>query len=129
MGLGFAASINTARELLIEQQSFWVGFDAYLLAGELAKAFNLPQKAGLLVQQVAENSPGKALGLKAGSIPVQIGNDTFLIGGDIVLSIQDVPVMPTQEDICTIRNVVGGFTPKSRIHVTVLREGKVLNLP
>jgi S1-C subfamily serine protease len=128
-GLGFAASINTARELLLEKRSFWVGFDAFLLAGELAKAFNVPQKAGLLVQRVAEGSPGKALGLRAGNVPVQIGKETFLIGGDVVLSIQGVPVIPTEEDICTIRNVVGGFTAKSEIQVTVLREGKVIELP
>jgi S1-C subfamily serine protease len=128
-GLGFAASINTAKELLLEKQSFWIGFDAYLLAGELAKAFNLPQNAGLLVQRVAEASPGEALGLKAGSIPVQMGQDTFLIGGDVVLSVQGVPVMHTEEDICTIRNVVGGFTAESQIHVTVLREGRVVKLP
>jgi S1-C subfamily serine protease len=128
-GLGFAASINTAKELLLEKRSFWVGFDAFLLAGELAKAFNVPQKAGLLVQRVAEGSPGKALGLRAGNVPVQIGKETFLIGGDVVLSIQGVPVVPTEEDICTIRNVVGGFTAKSEIQVTVLREGKVIELP
>jgi S1-C subfamily serine protease len=128
-GLGFATSINTAKELLLERQSFWVGFDAYLLADELAKAFNLPQKAGLLVQHVAEGSPGQDLGLRAGSIPIQMGKDTFLIGGDVVLSIQAVPVMYTEEDICTIRNVVGGFTAKSQIHVTVLREGKIVSLP
>jgi len=128
-GLGFAASINTARALLLDQQSFWVGFDAYLLAGEMAKAFNLPQNAGLLVQHVAEDSPGEALGLRAGSIPVQMGKDTFLIGGDVVLSIQDVPVMHTEEDICSIRNVVGGFSAESQIQVTVLREGRIVRLP
>ena len=128
-GLGFAASINTAKELLLEKQSFWIGFDAFLLAGELAKAFNVPQKAGLLVQHVAEGSPGKALGLRAGRIPVHIGTDTFMIGGDVVLSIQGVPVVPTEEDICTIRNVVGGFTAKSEIKVTVFREGKIVQLP
>lgn len=128
-GLGFAASINTAKDLLMEQKSFWVGFDAFLLAGELAIAFNVPQKAGLLVQHVAEASPAKALGLRAGNIPVQIGKEKFMIGGDVVLAIQGVPVVPTEEDICTIRNVIGGFTAKSEIQVTVLRKGKVIKLP
>ena len=128
-GLGFAASINTAKAMLIDRRSFWVGFDAFFLAGELAKAFNLPQDAGLLVQNVARNSPGESLGLKGGHITAQIGGDKFLIGGDVILTIQDVPVMESKEDFCTIQNVVGGFTKESIIRVKVLRDGKIVQLP
>ncbi len=128
MGLGFAVSINTARQLLLENQSFWIGFDAFLLYGDLAKSFNLPQEAGLLVQTVAQNSPGADLGLKPGTIPVQIGDDSFLIGGDIVLTVQGFPVTYSVDDVCAIQDTIGGFTKDSRIDLTVLREGKIIHL-
>jgi serine protease Do len=128
VGLGFAVSINTAKELLLNKKSFWIGFNAYLLSGDLAKAFNLPQDAGLLIQHVAENSPGDLMGLKAGNIPVQIGNSSFLIGGDIVLMIQGFPVTYSIDEACAIQDVIGGFTPETVIELTILREGKVMTL-
>jgi len=127
-GLGFAVSINTAKGLLLNQKSFWIGFDGYLLYGDMAKAFNLPQDAGLLVQNVADNSPGHKLGLQAGNIPIKTGNETFIIGGDIVLSIQGFPVTYSVDDVCAIQDVIGGFTDKTNIELTVLREGKVITL-
>jgi S1-C subfamily serine protease len=128
MGLGFAVSINTAKELLLEQKTFWIGFDAYLLAGPLAQAFNVPQDAGLLIQNVAENSPGYALGLKGGSISSQIGNDKVVIGGDIILAIQGFPVTQSVDDACAIQDVIGGFTSETEIELTVLRDGKIMTL-
>ena len=127
-GLGFAVAINTARELLLDREAYWIGFDAHLLTGDLAKAFNLPQKAGLLVQHVAANSPGAELGLKSGSIPVTIGKKEFLIGGDVVLEIQSIPVSRTVEEICTLKNVVGGFSREKEIRITVLRDGEIVHL-
>jgi len=128
VGLGFAVSINTARDLLLEQKTFWIGFDAYMLSGPMAKAFNVPQDAGLLVQNVAANSPGDALGLQAGNIPVQVGDETFKVGGDIVLSIQDFPVAHNAGDACAIQDVVGGFTSVTEIRLKVLRNGEIIDL-
>jgi serine protease Do len=128
MGLGFAVSINTAKELLLEEKSFWIGFNAYLLTGPLAKAFNVPQEAGMLIQKVAENSPGQKLGLIAGSIPTQIGNDKILIGGDIILTIQGIPVTPSVDDACAIQDVIGGFTSDTEIELKILRAGEIVTL-
>jgi S1-C subfamily serine protease len=127
-GLGFAVAINTARELLLDREAYWIGFDAHLLTGDLAKAFNLPQDAGLLVQHVAAGSPGARLGLQPGSIPVTIGNEELLIGGDVVLQIQSIPVSAKAEEICVLQNVVGGFSREKEIRVTVFRKGEVVHL-
>jgi serine protease Do len=128
MGLGFAVSINTAKELLLEEKSFWIGFNAYLLTGPLAQAFNVPQEAGMLIQKVADNSPGQMLGLREGSIPAQIGNDKIVIGGDIVLTIQGFSVTPSVDEACTIQDVIGGFTSETEIELKVLRAGEIITL-
>src|SRR5438309_13678 len=52
-GLGFVVSSNMARKLLLEQRSFWSGTAGFVVSGELAKVFNLPQPVGLLVQRIA----------------------------------------------------------------------------
>jgi S1-C subfamily serine protease len=67
-GLGFAATSNIARRLLLDEPSVWSGLDGYLLIGEAARAFNLPVgfEAGLLVQRVALGSPADQLGVRGG---------------------------------------------------------------
>src|SRR5215470_12751700 len=55
-GLAFAATSNTARRFLLEQKSFWTGIEGRRVDGNLARALNLPQLAGVLVQRVAEGS-------------------------------------------------------------------------
>ena len=127
-GLGFAVSINTARELLLNKESVWTGLEAYLLHGPLARALNVPQEAGLLVQRVAEDSPSQKLGLKPGMIPVQIGDNQLLIGGDIVLEMQGIQVSADVEKTCQIRERVKRPNRERSLDMKVLRGGKIVNL-
>jgi serine protease Do len=60
-GLAFAATSNTARRILLEQKPFWTGIEGLVVDGNLARALNLTQPAGMLVQRVAEDRlPGAA---------------------------------------------------------------------
>lgn len=126
-GLGFAVSINTAKELLLKQKSVWTGLEAYLVSGSLAKALNVPQEAGLLIQRVADDSPGDRLGLRPGVISVEIGGKHLLLGGDIVLEVRGIPVSTDLEHTCQIRQRVVGLND-GNIDMKVLRDGKVVNL-
>jgi S1-C subfamily serine protease len=128
-GVGFAASINTARDMLLEKQSFWAGLEGYLLSGPLAEAFNLPQESGLLVQRVAQDSPAQELGLRPGMIPVQIGGDKLLIGGDIILEVQGTPISSSVEETCQIRNTMWESAKLESIEMKVLRRGVTVKLP
>ena len=74
-GVGFAASINVAKELLINQKPIWIDIDPYFVAGVLAQALNIPQEAGILIQRVAQNSPGHHLGLKPSTTPAKMSTD------------------------------------------------------
>lgn len=127
-GLGFAVGINTAKRLLLEEGSVWIGFDAALVSGILAEALNLPQEAGLLVQKVARGSPAAAMGLKAGELEARIGDRKLRLGGDVILSIQGTAIRPSVENICALNNVIGGFSAETEIDMTVLRQGRTLRL-
>ena len=127
-GLGFAAGINSAKRLLLDKDSIWIGFDASLIAGEMAQALNLPQEAGLLVQKVAPNSLAEEIGLLSGRIEVAIGGRKLLIGGDIILDIQGIAIQPSIGNVCALNNIVGGFTSQSRIEMTILRNGETIRL-
>jgi serine protease Do len=127
-GVGFATSINTAKELLLKRKSFWSGLEFQYVADDLAQALNIPQDAGLLIQRVADASPGYAMGLRPGKIPVRIGGEEFLIGGDIILAIQGIAVSTETEKSCDLRQTLLELAPGSRIEVKVLRAGTIVTL-
>lgn len=127
-GLGFAVSINTVKELLLKKKSFWSGLDFYFITGELAKALNVPQEAGLLIQRVANNSPGDLAGLETGKIPVQIGSEEFFIGGDIILEVMGIPISTDKDIMSSIRKKVTELPPGSSTEFKVLRAGKIIHL-
>jgi len=127
-GLGFAISMNTAKELLLNRDSVWTGLEAYLVSGPLARALNVPQEAGLLIQRVANDSPGEKLGLKPGMIPVQIAGERILLGGDIVLEVQGILISNDFRETCRIGEKTGGQNRRVIMDMKVLRGGEVVNL-
>ncbi|MEE8263618.1 MAG: trypsin-like peptidase domain-containing protein [Gammaproteobacteria bacterium] len=121
-GLGFAISINTAKALVIEQRSFWSGVQGLLLPPPFAQALNVPQSTGLLVQQVAGASPAARLGLQVGRIPINLDGQTVILGGDIILMVNDIRI-DSPDAIREIRTSLRSFKPGDRMVVEILRAG------
>ena len=121
-GLGFAISINTAKSLVIEQRSFWSGVQGLLLPPPMAQALNVPQNTGMLVQQVAGASPGARLGLRAGRIPINLDGQMIILGGDIILMVNDIRI-DSPDAIRKIRTSLRSFKPGDRMVVEILRAG------
>jgi S1-C subfamily serine protease len=127
-GLGFVVTSDMARRLLMERNPFWTGVEGYLLAEDMAKVFNLPQAAGILVQRVSPRSPAALIGVKPGTLTATIEGQSFLVGGDIVLEVQGVPIVPDGSSYSVIRERLGKLKPGDQAMVTVLRGGKKLEL-
>ncbi|WP_243647312.1 S1C family serine protease [Aestuariirhabdus litorea] len=129
-GVGFASTINLARRLLLEDPSFWAGVEVMALGENEARALNLPQDYGLLVQRVARNSPAYFLGLRHGSIPVKIGHEDILLGGDIIISIMGVQLTEglLESLDSPIRKRMAQLNKGDRIEMTVYRAGEVVKL-
>ena len=77
-GLGFAVPINTARRAVRDVLKFgriivpWIGIAYTEVTDELATAFGLPVKKGLIVGSVASKSPAEHAGIRRGDIIVGI---------------------------------------------------------
>jgi S1-C subfamily serine protease len=125
-GLGFAVTSNAAVEALIEERMRWSGMSGTVVTGQLAKALNVPQQSGYLVQKVAANSPAARLGLMPSKIPAIIGGQQVLIGGDIILAIEGVKITP--DVMGDVRRELPDIKPGSIIKLTILRAGKVIEL-
>ena len=126
-GLGFVVTSNMARRLLLERRSFWSGLEGHVLSGELAKVFNLPQPVGLLVQRVAARSPAELIGLRPGTIKATIDGQTLTVGGDIILQVQGIP-LSAENSYERIQERLGRLAPGAEVTITVLREGRQVEL-
>ena len=111
MGIGFAIPINMAKAVknqLIKNGKVvrgWLGVVIQEIDEDLAKSFGLKKAEGVLISEVAENSPAKKAGLKS---------------GDIILKMDGHNVV----DIGELRNKIALTPPGSKVTFDILREGK-----
>jgi serine protease Do len=127
-GLGFAVSIDIARELLLKQRPFYVGLEVYFLHDKLARALNLPQAAGLLVQRVAADSLGHRLGFRPGSIAANIDDQEVVIGGDVILEVQGIEISNDVTAMKKLQTVLSQLAPGEVFSCKVLRAGEIIVL-
>ena len=127
-GLGFAVSINVAKQELMARPRLWTGLTTVPLEGALARALNIPNSDGLLVQAVATGSIGSKLGLRGGTIPVSLGGETVLLGGDVITRFNDKRFYFTESGIADAYEMLRALQPGDTFAVTIIREGKEVEL-
>ena len=140
-GLAFATAANTAKRLLLDRKPFWSGIDGLLVSGDLAKALNLPQPAGLLIERIGEGSIGSRLGINPGTLRATIQGADILLGGDVVLSVNNIEITPARapgglgfnwatsdESYERVYNTIAGLKPGDLVTAKILRGGKVVTL-
>ena len=126
-GLGFVVTINSARALLVPRKVFWGALQGLLLTGRLATVFNVPAPAGFLVKTVAQGSMAWNMGLQGGDGIVTIAGKEIPVGGDIILSVDGIPVV-SEDNIEQIRNRLASGAPGAPFKMSVLRADKVIDL-
>ena len=126
-GLGFAATSNTARRLLLEQKPFWTGIEGLMVDGNFAKALNLNQAAGLLVQRVAEGSIAWRTGIRGGTMRANIEGSELILGGDIILKVNEV-LVENEGSYDEIYQSLSRLKPGDNLEIMILRQGQVWKL-
>src|SRR5262249_31937994 len=124
----FVVTINTAKKLLLEERSFWNGLEGRVLTEELADLLNLPRGSlGYLVKTVAKGSPGEAIGLRGGTKAATIDGESVVLGGDVILTVQGIPVV----DLASyekMRAVLAKLGPGGALSIKILRAGEIMEL-
>lgn len=126
-GLGFVVTSNMARTEMLQKKPFWSGMNGFQLEDGWAKIFNLPQAAGILVEQVAAGSASDRIGLRPGAYRAEIEGQKLTVGGDIVLAIQGIPV-GTDDFGRKVEEAADALADDDLLEVKVLREGRVISL-
>jgi S1-C subfamily serine protease len=126
-GLAFAATSNTTRGLLLNQKTFWTGIEGRMVDGDLAKALNLTQPSGVLVQRVAEGSIAWRWGIHAGTLRAVVEGEEVILGGDIILRVNNVCV-ENDASFDEIFGSIGRMKPGEKLVITIFREGHIVTL-
>ena len=78
----------------------------------------------MLVQRVASNSPAAQPGLKPGTMTAVIEGDPMIVGGDIILEVQGIPIGNDGASYLVIRDRLITLRPGDAITVVVWRNGR-----
>jgi putative serine protease PepD len=78
-----------------------------------------------MVVSVTPNSAAAAGGIRGASEQVRVGRYIMPVGGDIILAFEGKPVNSTQE----IATEIDRHKPGDRVTVTILRNGRKMDLP
>jgi len=125
-GLAFAITSNTAQQVLISGRPFWSGMNGTMVTGDIAASLNVPQQSGYIVQRVAIGSPADRMDIRAGHLPIWIGDVEVFIGGDILLSIDGIEFDPST--MRQIQQHTASLEEGQAVTIQSLRKGVILTL-
>jgi S1-C subfamily serine protease len=130
-GVGFAIPSNTIAKIvpkLISDGIYhhpWVGIAGRDINPDLAKVLHLTDARGFLIVNVVEGSPADKAGLKGSSETREIDGIEYLIGGDVVLSVDGNVVRKIDDILIHLQRYksVG-----DEMVLEILRDGRVTNI-
>ena len=131
-GIGFAIPINAAKAVINDLVQYGqvrrpvLGIRTLPIGPELASQLGLPADYGVLILSVIPGGPADRAGLRGGSEKAYLGNTPIMVGGDLIVRIEDQDV-EDQQDIAHVMNQhhsgdkikVTLFRGKNRMEVTV----------
>jgi len=94
-----------------------LGFSTVVITPGMAALFGLPVRAGLLIQEVAERSPAADAGLRPGTRQIPLNETVYVLGGDIIVTVNDKPLASPHE----LTAVLLGAKPGDRLRLGILR--------
>ena len=111
LGIGFAIPAKTVQGVLNQivrtgtVTRGYIGVEQQNITEELATAFNLPQKDGVIIAGIVKDGPADKAGLKV---------------GDILLKLDDQKISDTTQML----NLIAAYAPGEKKSVELLRDGK-----
>ena len=103
VGIGFAIPATAAQAILADLlqagrvKRAFLGVIGQEVTPAIAQLLDLPVSQGLLVYRVTPGGPAEQAGIRPGQELVLIGNEEFVIGGDLIVEVDGTPIANPQE--------------------------------
>ena len=125
VGIGFAVPSNTVKDVVAQilrngrVDHAYLGIRGQAVTKNLADTFNLPVRSGVLVETVLDGSGAAKAGLQAGETEVVVAGETYVLGGDIIVSFEGTKISSIQE----LRDAISGKKPGDEVTLAIYRDG------
>jgi S1-C subfamily serine protease len=102
-GIGFAIPVDTIKAVLSDYTKYGrvrrpsLGIASLALGPDLAEQIGLPADYGVLIQKIIPGGAAERAGLRGGNQQVLWGNTPILLGGDLIVAIDDDRVTSPQD--------------------------------
>jgi S1-C subfamily serine protease len=123
---GFAIPSNLLKQAIPELVEHgrvvrpWHGIYGRIVDPILAVLLQLQIVGGFLIETVEPGSPAEKVGLKGGTLPVQIGMQTFLLGGDIISEVDGIKLT----DMKSVLSILNSFKVGQTVNLKFFRSGQ-----
>lgn len=131
-GVGYVVPVETVQKVvpqLIETgevQNPWLGISGRELNKQLAEAMNLdPNQKGILIAEIVDGGPAAKSDLQGSNSEVTIDGFSTLVGGDIIVGINDLTVEKFDD---LLSYIVQETEVGQTVSLTVLRDGAEIQL-
>lgn len=104
-GLGFAVASNEVKQWLLDKRPFWSGIVFVPVTEPVRQALNLPFAGGVIIEKVNQGSAAYQAGLKGGTIESQIAGQKMILGGDIIASVNGMPLSNIHSNLQTMMQI------------------------
>ena len=127
MGIGFAIPINMVKRFIPDLVRYgqvrypYMGVSVKSITPRLAQVLKLPVSRGLMVLKAYRGGAAANAGIRGGTRSVYIGNYQLILGGDIILSVDNRP-MKHESDL--IYYLEANKRVGDSIRVKLLRRGR-----
>jgi serine protease Do len=123
-GLGFVVSVDTIHNIMESDPGTFSGFIPFLLNEKQSSALNNAAGHGMLIQHVIPRTLAHKLGFRGGEVSVTIGHTSILLGGDILLAIDNQKITDIESAI-KIKQRMANVKKGDKVSFTFLRAGEV----
>ena len=124
-GLGFAIPINMVKDIMGQLiasgnvRHGFLGVEGHTITPGIAEQLDLPARQGVLVARVQAGSAADQAELRGGDEIVDVQGMPYVVGGDIIIRIDDQAVT----DMDDLSSAVSSRRPGEKVELTIIRDG------
>jgi len=123
VGIGFSVPSNTVKDVVAQilrtgrVNHAYLGISGQAVTPDLADTYNLTAKHGVIVESVTNDSGADKAGLKGGRRQVVVAGETYVLGGDIIVTFDGRKISSIEE----LRDAVAAHRPGDKLKVVIYR--------
>jgi S1-C subfamily serine protease len=126
VGIGFAVPSRTVKNVVAQLLRTGKVDHAYLgiigqgITSDLAQTYKLPVDSGVLVERVKRGTGAAKIGLRPGHTHVVVAGETYVLGGDIIVSFDGKKISTYEQ----LRDAIEAHQSGDKVKVVIYRDAK-----